>query len=283
MSIYKPSELMALLKEWGISAKRGLSQNFLIDQNIIEKTLDLADVQPGDFCIEIGPGPGALTQALLKRGAHVTAIEMDSVFAKALERLQTEEERLQVICADFLKFPLETFLSSTPGRVYKVIANLPYHITTPILARLFPLYPSISTLTVMVQKEFADRMVASPGTKEYSSFTIFLNFYSTVINRFTVRPTSFYPRPKIHSSVVCCALHPPRLTQGIERFFVLTRTSFQQRRKMLKGSLRELFPSSKVEEGLKTVGKSPQARPEELSLEEWLLLFAFLDDGNTKK
>ena len=276
MSLYKPSELRAFLSSLGVSAKKGLSQNFLIDGNIIRKIAQLAAIQPGDHVIEIGPGPGALTQELLRLGAHVTAVEMDRSFASALDRLQTEDQRLTVIEGDFLQFPLEEFFRERPGISYKVVANLPYHITTPILTRLLPMHPMISSLTVMVQKEFALRMCGKPKTSDFSSFTIFLEFYARVQGSFTVSPGSFYPRPKVHSSVVHCTLHSPLLQEGVERFFQLTRTAFGQRRKMLRASLKEICSLELLEQGLSHLNKPPTARPEELSTEEWIELFSFL-------
>src|ERR1700722_10676221 len=134
MSLFKPSELRAFLKEKGLHAKKGLSQNFLIDGNIIKKIVKVADISKEDHVIEIGPGPGALTEALLHTGASITAIEMDPLFAGELHRLQTPNKNLDVICADFLVFPLEEFFQKHPGK-WKIVANLPYHITTPILTR----------------------------------------------------------------------------------------------------------------------------------------------------
>jgi 16S rRNA (adenine1518-N6/adenine1519-N6)-dimethyltransferase len=272
--VYKPSELQDFLKERGLSAKKGLSQNFLIDGNIIQKIAALAKVQDDDFVIEIGPGPGALTQALLEKGAHVLAVELDSVFADALKRLQTPDHRLEILQADILKLPLLDILQKRNGKKAKVVANLPYHITTPILTLLLPLSQWIESLTIMVQKEFADRMVGKTGTPEYSSFTVFLQFYSNVDGSFTVSPNCFYPRPKVHSSVVHCTLHPPLLASKEEEgFFQLTRAGFGQRRKMLRASLKDLYPPDKVEEALQKMGHPATERPEQLSIEEFLTLF----------
>lgn len=273
--LYKPSELQAFLKERGVHAKKGLSQNFLIDGNIIQKIVDAASVSQGDLVIEIGPGPGALTEALLEKGTIVTAIEKDALFAKELQRLQTPDRRLEVICSDVLKFPLANFLQKHPGK-YKVVANLPYHITTPILTLLLPLYHAIESLTIMVQKEFADRMLAEKRTPEYSSFTLFLQFYASVGKNFIVSPNCFYPRPKVYSSVVHCKLHPPLLNAHSDAFFLLTRTAFGKRRKMLRASLKGLYAIEKVEQALADLGHPNTARPEELAIEEFIALFHLL-------
>ncbi len=277
MKLFKPSELQAFLKERGVHAKKGLSQNFLIDGNIIQKIIDMASVSKEDLVIEIGSGPGALTEALLEKGAFVTAIEMDALFAKELQRLQTPDHRLNIICSDVLKFPLDNFLQKHPEKTYKVVANLPYHITTPILILLLPLYPSIESLTIMVQKEFADRMIAEKRTPEYSSFTLFLQFYASIDKSFTVSPHCFYPKPKVYSSVVHCTLHPPLLKTNSDAFFLLTRTAFGKRRKMLRTSLKDLYAAEELEQALAHLGHPHTARPEELTIDEFIALFHLLN------
>jgi 16S rRNA (adenine1518-N6/adenine1519-N6)-dimethyltransferase len=275
--VYKPTDLQAFLKEQGLHAKKRLSQNFLIDGNIIQKIVNSANIDAGDFVVEVGPGPGALTQALLEKGAHVLAVEMDPLFAKALSRLQTSDNRLEIAQDDILKFPLIESLRKRQGKKCKVVANLPYHITTPILTLLLPHSDLVDSLTIMVQKEFADRMSAMTGTPEYSSFTVFLQFYSTLDHRFTVSPNCFYPRPKVHSSVVHCKLHPPLLNKEAEGFFQLTRTAFGQRRKMLRSSLKDLYGSEKVEQALTRISRPITVRPEELSIAEFISLYEILD------
>jgi 16S rRNA (adenine1518-N6/adenine1519-N6)-dimethyltransferase len=275
MKIFKPSELQTFLKELGVQAKSSLSQNFLIDGNIIQKIAQAARIAPGDQVIEIGPGPGALTEALLEKGAHVIAIEMDTHFASALQRLQTSDQRLQIFNTDILEFPLIDLLQKLSKKA-KVVANLPYHITTPILTLLLPLYQWVDALTIMVQKEFADRMAAQKNTKDYSSFSIFLQFYARVVECFLVSPNCFFPKPKVYSSVVHCQLHPPLMSSHIEAFFQLTRTAFGQRRKMLRSSLKELYGAKCVEDALIKMGHPSTQRPEALSVEEFISLFSVL-------
>lgn len=279
MPIYKPSELRLFLNELGIFPKKRLSQNFLIDGNIIRKIVAASDVQSGDVILEIGPGPGSLTQALLETGAHVIAVEKDDVLAKTLERLQTPSQQLSIFCQDIMTFPLEQELCKRlkPGQKAKVIANLPYHLTTPIIAQLVPFHTLFFSLTIMVQEEVARRMTAQPGTSEYSSFTLFLRFYTHPHYAFTVSHNCFYPAPKVNSAIVILQLHePPLSSEAAAPFFKLMRTAFEHRRKMLRASLKHLFPSQKVEEALQAIGQNPLARPENLSLEEFLELFARL-------
>lgn len=279
MAMYKPSELRLFLNELGISPKKGLSQNFLIDGNIIRKIVAAADVQADDLILEIGPGPGSLTQALLEMGAKVIAVEKDEILAKALERLQTPMEQLSIFCHDIMTFPLQEEMTKRlkVGQKIKVIANLPYHLTTPILAELAPHHEFISSLTVMVQDEVGRRMTAHPGTSEYSSFTVFLRFYTHPRYAFTVSQNCFFPVPKVNSAVVVLQLHePPLPPEKAVAFFQLTRTAFEQRRKMMRASLKHLFPPQKIEEALQAIGQNPLARPETLSLEDFLKLHALL-------
>lgn len=265
MKLFRPSELRSFLNEKGLHAKKSLSQNFLIDGNIIQKIITMANIAKGDHVIEIGPGFGALTEALLQKGAHVLAIEKDPTYASELLRLQTGN--LEVVCMDVLRFSFD----SLPHQKYKVVANLPYHITTPILTLLLPMHSLIESITVMVQKEFADRMRAKAATAEYGSFSLFVQFYATVISDFIVKPSCFYPPPKVHSSVIHCKLHPP-LFNEVESFFTLTRSAFGKRRKMLRSSLKELYPN--IEKVLRQKGHLPTARPEELSLHDFIALYA---------
>lgn len=279
MPIYKPSELRQFLNELGIFPKKGLSQNFLIDGNIIRKIVAASEVKPDEVVLEIGPGPGSLTQALLEAGAHVLAVEKDTVLAQALERLQTPAQQLTVCCHDILTFPLQEEIPRLipTGQKAKVIANLPYHLTTPILTQLTPLRNLFSSLTVMVQEEVARRLTAQPGTSDYSSLTIFLRFYTRPQYAFTVSRHCFYPAPKVNSAVVVLQLREPPLSEErAKEFFHLTRTAFEHRRKMLRASLRSLFPPHVVEEALESIGQNPLARPEMLSLEEFLKLFSIL-------
>ncbi len=276
MSIYKPSELRLFLDQLGIFPKKGLSQNFLIDGNIIRKIVTASEVQAGDTVLEIGPGPGSLTQALLAAGAHVLAVEKDHILAQALERLQTQDNQLSIFCEDILAFPLQEHLQNRQKA--KVIANLPYHLTTPILTQLAPLTTLFSSLTVMVQEEVARRLTAQPGTSDYSSLTVFVRFYTEPVYAFTVSHHCFYPAPRVNSAVVVLRLREPPLDpETAQDFFRLTRTAFEHRRKMLRASLKELYSPQHVETALEAIGQNPLARPEVLSLEEFLQLYALLN------
>lgn len=278
MPIYRPSELHQFLQELGISPKKGLSQNFLIDGNIIRKIVNCANVTNNDVVLEIGPGPGCLSEEILNTGATLLAVEKDPILAKALERLQNSSQKLEVFCNDILEFPIEQKLAEKlkPGQKAVILGNLPYHLTTPILVRLVSLHQYVSKIIIMVQEEVGRRFTAQPGTSEYSSFTVFLNFYSQPHYEFMVRKTCFYPVPQVDSAVISLNLHPPKKVSDSDRFFVMTRTAFGQRRKMLRASLKELYKSEAVTQALISIGRDPQSRPEELSLNDWIQLFELL-------
>lgn len=262
------SDLLLFLESLGVHPKKSLSQNFLIDSNIVRKTLDLADIQPGDQVLEIGPGPGALTAKLLERGAYVTAVEKDTLFAKELERLQNG--KLTVIEADVLALDWN-FLDKGP---WKVLGNLPYSITTPILEAVCK--GSFVSFTFMVQKELADRLKAPPGSKECGSISVFLQSHGQITGSFPVSRSCFYPSPSVDSTVLSIAFYPEKEPDAL---FGLVRTAFQQRRKMITSSLKKLFPQEKIKEALSFAGASTFARPEALTLKEWRSLFKHLHDS----
>lgn len=274
MPIYKPTELIAFLESLGISPKRTLSQNFLIDGNIVRKIVAEAAIEPNDVVIEIGPGPGCLTEELLEKGANVIAIEKDNTLAAALTRLD-KENRLSVICEDVLKISLSNLIKKNFRA--KILGNLPYHIATAILTKFIPASREISTITVMVQEEMARRFTAEPKTKAYGSLTIFLQFYANVKYAFKVSKNSFFPPPSVDSAIVTFELKEPEAGIDTEKFFNLTRKAFQTRRKMLKKSLKDLYSVEAIETSLKSLNISELARPEELSLDQFILLFKLLE------
>ncbi len=278
MSMYQPGTLWEFLNSLGIKPKKGLSQNFLIDGNILRKIVAAAEVCAGDEVLEIGSGPGALTEALLAAGAYVRAIDKDPIMAEKLDRFQTPDHRLQIECGDILKKDFSQ-LSIKKGKI-KVIANLPYHITTPILTRLIPLHTSISRVVVMVQDEVARRIAATAGEEDYGSFSVFSQFYADVAYAFKVSKRCFFPVPKVDSAVVVYNLREGLLQnpQEVEGFFKLTRTAFGHRRKMLKSSLKELYNPEAVIKALKKLGLNPLARPEELSVHQFITLYTFLKE-----
>ncbi len=269
MNLNRPGELFQYLEQIGAAPNKRLSQNFLIDGNIIRKIVALAELQPSEQVLEIGPGPGALTDALLGQGAKVVAVEKDNAFAEAL-KLRTGD--LQVVNDDFMKVDVDQLI--TPKA--KVIANLPYHLTTPILVSLLPRHDLFSSLIVMVQLEVAERLTAPPGNKTYGSLTLLANVYSTPKFGFRVSRTCFYPKPNVDSAMLRFDLKPPAPEANEEAFFVLTRSAFGQRRKMLTTSLARLYPKEWVAGGLIHLGFDERTRPEVLSAENFLNLYRYL-------
>jgi 16S rRNA (adenine1518-N6/adenine1519-N6)-dimethyltransferase len=278
MPLYRPSELREFLASLGIFPKKKLSQNFLIDGNVLKKIAALSELKPGDWVVEIGPGPGVLTELLLEQGCHVVAIEKDTVFAGALNRLQNSTNSLEVCCGDIMDFSFEEHLKKKmpQGVKAKVVANIPYHLTSPIIEKILSSPNVIQSATLMVQEEVARRCVASPGGADFSSFSVFLQFYSHVRYGFLVPPNCFYPPPKVDSAVIRFDLQKKFSLADEEGFFKMVRCAFMQRRKMAKSSLRQLYESENIENAFHKLGKNPQVRPEELSLEEWVQFFGLL-------
>jgi len=268
VKVYKPSDLVAYLNKLGTHAKKSFSQNFLIDKNIIDRIVSDADVSSGDVVLEIGPGPGALTDALLETGATVYAVEKDPLFAQGLR--ERAHPNLHVIEDDFLKTPLPNHLG------IKVVANLPYNITTPIFEKLFENHSSILSMTVMVQKEFADRIVASKNTKAYGSLTLFVELYADVVTRFIVSPNCFYPPPKVTSSVVTLKIN--RKTVQSDPSCII-RHCFTKRRKMLRVCLKDLYARENIEQAFAALPFTETLRPENLSLTEFDMLATALQSG----
>ena len=256
------SELLPFLESLGTSPKKGLSQNFLIDPNVTHKIVQTADVQSAETILEIGPGPGALTQILLEKGARVIAIEKDKILANALLRLQTPDQRLTVFSEDALEFPFESI------QYDKIVANLPYHITTPLLEKCFS--NPCTSITCMIQKEVAERIAASPGNKTFGSLTLFTQFYATLADHFLVSSHCFYPKPSVDSTVIHLRPHKTPPPEKGDLFFSLMRTAFQKRRKCLTSSLRSFFPQEKIRNTLRLNAIREDARPEMLSLKQWL-------------
>ena len=262
------STLLAFLNEIGVTPRKELSQNFLIDPTTISHMADLAEIHPGDWVLEIGAGAGAITQELLARGAHVLAIEKDRNFAHHLERMQTKDKRLHIQCCDFLQFPMSSL--QTFSSTWKVVSNLPYQITAPILEILCDHAAQFTSATLIVQKEVGDRICAKPHSKIMGSLTIFLQFYSTFAGSFPISSNCFYPKPAIESMALRLDFKHTKPPIDPLFFFPIVRKAYQQRRKMLTTSLKTLYPT--LGTILTSLGLSPKARPEELSLDDWLIL-----------
>ena len=267
MPRYRPSELIAFLHALGVQPKRWLSQNFLIDGNILRKIVALAHIQKGDLILEIGPGPGALTEALLERGAKVIAVEKDSAFASALE--QRNLPRLQVRTADILDVTCATL-----GEQVKVVGNIPYHLTTPIIEWIMAERASVKSATIMVQEEVARRMLAHPGEEGFGPLSLITQFFSHPRWGFTVPASCFYPRPHVRSAVVHLEMGSLTLPIDPKMFLQVVHEAFGKRRKTLVSTLAPRFGTAALQALFQELGKPNSVRPEELSLTEWVRLCA---------
>ena len=204
MPLYRPSELKEFLILNGINPKKALSQNFLIDGNVLKKIVDISKIEKNEIILEIGPGPGALTEQLIEAKAQIIAVEKDEELFRLLPRLDESNKQLHLFNDDIMRFPIEKTLLSflQKDKKAKVIANLPYHLTTPILEKIMPMNHIFSKIIVMVQDEVARRFVAQPGSPEYGSFTVFLNYYSNRILYKTCPCTIFITLKFIQSRII---------------------------------------------------------------------------------
>ncbi|MBI5493257.1 MAG: ribosomal RNA small subunit methyltransferase A [Deltaproteobacteria bacterium] len=258
--------------------KKRFGQHFLVDKNVIRKIVAIASIKEGDCVLEIGPGKGALTEGLIEAGAKVTAIEVDRDLAALLKR--KFPENLEVITGDALK---ASFLELAEGRGcrFKLVSNLPYNISGPILAKFLSERKAFSLLVLMFQKEVAERLVAPPGTKEYGVLSVFTQAFTEIKKELDVSRNLFSPRPKVDSAVVSLkVLDKPRVEIRDEDFFKkVVRASFGTRRKMLSNALKALgFEKDVVERALEEAGIDPKRRGETLDLKEFgRLTDAFLE------
>ncbi|ANH78220.1 16S rRNA (adenine(1518)-N(6)/adenine(1519)-N(6))-dimethyltransferase RsmA [Candidatus Chlamydia sanziniae] len=274
MSRSSREKLCRFLTEAQGKPKKGLSQNFLVDKNIVKKIVATSQLTPGDWVLEIGAGFGALTEELISQGARIVALEKDPLFLPVLEELPLVFEII-----DARKYSLNDLKNKGWEGKGRVIANLPYHITTPLLTKLFLEAPHLwTTLTVMVQDEVARRITAQPGSKDYGSLTLFLQFFAEVRYAFKVSPSCFFPKPQVYSAVIHMVVKKifPLPEMLLVPFFALTRTAFQQRRKLLTNTLKNLYSKDEVSRALHELGLPEKARPEILSLHDYLTLFQFL-------
>jgi len=267
-----------MVAQYDIHPRKRLGQSFLEDLNIIEKIVALAEPAAGETIVEIGAGLGFMTEELAKRAGRVIAIEVDPRLAAILRERFTGQDRVEVVQMDVLKYD---FSSVCPGERVKVVGNIPYHISTPILFRLLDFRRSISSMVLMLQKELADRIVAPPGTKDYGIPSVIVAKYTRAVSEMTVPPTCFYPAPDVVSSVLRIVVRQePELPDGA-LFARIVRAAFARRRKTLWNNLRRIgLPEEMVDRVLVRSGIDRIRRAETLSVEEFsLLTFAWIESG----
>ena len=260
-----PREAAELLARHGLSPRRAFGQNFVVDPNTVRRIARLSAVGAGDHVVEIGAGLGALTRALLDTGADVTAIEIDRGLVAVL-RAEVAPLGVRVIEGDARSLDWPAVLAGVNQWV--LVANLPYNVATPLIADLLDHVAAITRMLVMVQREVGERLAARPGTSAYGAVSVKVAYWATAEIVGRVPPTVFLPRPKVESALVSIVRRPrPAVDNAIdrERLFALVRAGFGQRRKMLRRSLAGLVPPAAFE----AAGIPPEARAEELSVEEW--------------
>ena len=271
-----PANTIAVLQKYKFNFQKKFGQNFLIDTHVLEKIIESAGVTKDDFVLEIGPGIGTMTQYLCEAAREVTAVEIDTNLIPILEDTLSAYDNVTVINQDILKLDIKALAEEkNGGRPIKVVANLPYYITTPIIMGLFESHVPIDSITIMVQKEVADRMQIGPGTKEYGALSLAVQYYAKPEIVANVPPNCFMPRPNVGSAVIRLTRHeqvPVEVTDE-KLMFQLIRASFNQRRKTLANGLNnspEIHLGKEViQQSIEELGEPVNVRGEKLSLEQF--------------
>lgn len=274
--LYSPKQVKEVLDKHGFYFSKGLGQNFLIDGNTVRKIVYLAGISKEDCIIEIGPGMGTLTEELALNAKKVISIELDNRLKPILEETLEAYDNIKIIYEDVLKVDLNQLIKDEcKGLRVKIVANLPYYVTTPIIAKLIESELPIESISVMVQKEVAQRIVAGPHTKEYGSLSLFVQFYTDPKILMTVPKTVFMPRPSIDSAVINLKLKDKTPLANKENYFHLVKAAFSKRRKTLINSLSSFdldIEKDELREGLKRAGIDETLRGEDLSMEDYIRL-----------
>lgn len=258
-----------ILQRFGIHMSKRLGQNFLIDANIVQGIVDAANVQENDRVLEIGPGIGTLTQALAETGAEVTCVELDKRLPEVLAHTLDTYDNVRVIQGDILKVNIPEIMGDKP---FKVVANLPYYITTPIIMALLEKHLPITDIVVMVQKEVAERMAAQPGGKTYGALSVAVQYYTVPEIALYVPPRSFMPPPEVDSVVVNCKVRQIPAVELIDEkmFFRVVKAAFGQRRKTLNNALKSMgVDKNIIADVLDKAGIEATRRGETLTMEEF--------------
>ena len=275
----EPQHTIAVLQKYNFHFQKKFGQNFLIDTHVLERIIDEAGITKDDFVIEIGPGIGTMTQYLCEAAGAVAAVEIDKNLIPILADTLSEYDNVEVIHNDILKVDIAALADEkNGGRPIKVVANLPYYITTPIIMGLFESHVPIESITVMVQKEVADRMQCGPGSKDYGALSLAVQYYAKPEIVATVPPNCFMPRPNVGSAVIRLTRHenvPVDVTD--ERLmFRLIRASFNQRRKTLVNGLKNSsdlnYTKEQIEAAIIAIGQPLTIRGEALTLEQFAQL-----------
>ena len=271
-----PQNTIEILQKYRFNFQKKFGQNFLIDTHVLDKIIRAADITKDDFVLEIGPGIGTMTQYLACAAREVTAVEIDKALIPILEDTLSDYDNVTVINEDILKVDIAALAEEkNGGKPIKVVANLPYYITTPIIMGLFENHVPLESITVMVQKEVADRMQVGPGTKDYGALSLAVQYYAEPYIVANVPPNCFMPRPTVGSAVIRLTRHaqPPVHVRDEKLMFRIIRASFNQRSKTLANGLKnspELdLPKEVISEAIDRLGRGASIRGEALTLEEF--------------
>ena len=274
-----PQNTIAVLQKYNFSFQKKFGQNFLIDTHVLDKIIRSAEITKDDFVLEIGPGIGTMTQYLACAAREVVAVEIDKALIPILEDTLSSYDNVTVINEDVLKLDIVKLAQErNGGKPIKVVANRPYYITTPIIMGLFESHVPVQSITVMVQKEVADRMQVGPGTKDYGALSLAVQYYAKPYIAANVPPNCFMPRPKVWSAVIRLECHeePPVQVKDEKLMFRIIRASFNQRRKTLANGLKNSpeisLSRDGIEQAIAELGKGASVRGEALNLEEFATL-----------
>jgi len=274
-----PKNTIEILNKYQFVFQKKFGQNFLIDTHVLDKIISSANITKDDFVLEIGPGIGTMTQYLAEAAGKVRAVEIDKKLIPILEDTLSSYDNVQVINADILELNINELVEKeNDGKPIKVVANLPYYITTPIIMGLFESHVPIDSITIMVQKEVAERMQAGPGTKNYGALSLAVQYYSEPYIVANVPPNCFMPRPNVGSAVIRLSGYKQAPVDVLNEslMFRLIRASFNQRRKTMVNALNNApdinFSKEVLTESLEEMGLSPNIRGEVLSLEQFATL-----------
>lgn len=274
-----PQNTIAVLQKYKFNFQKKYGQNFLIDTRVLEKIISAADITKEDFVLEIGPGIGTMTQYLCEHARAVAAVEIDKNLIPILENTLDAYKNVEIIQQDILKMDIGSLVQEkNQGKPIKVVANLPYYITTPIIMGLFESHVPIESITVMVQKEVADRMQVGPGTKDYGALSLAVQYYAKPEIVANVPPNCFIPRPKVGSAVIRLNRHkePPVQVKEEKQMFALIRASFNQRRKTLVNGLNNApdipYGKGQMIQALEEMGLPANVRGESLTLAQFARL-----------
>lgn len=278
-SLCSPQATLSVLQKYGFRAQKRYGQNFLIDAHVLGKIIDAAQIADTDMVLEIGPGIGTMTQCLCECARKVVTVEIDRALIPILEDTLRAYDNVEILQQDILKMDIPALVrEKNGGNPIKIVANLPYYITTPILMSLFENHVPMESVTVMVQREVADRMQAGPGTKDYGSLSLAVQYYASPKVVANVPPNCFLPRPSVGSAVILLTKHdvPPVQTDDEALLFSIIRASFNQRRKTLVNALANAgicgLEKEELARALRSIGLSENVRGEALTLEQFAAL-----------